>query len=249
MRKYLLLLLSLLLILAFIPGCGGKADAEKNLADAEKELEEVAEDLEDALSVLASPGWPTGKIPDLIPEYPYGEVTNSGDFGDGEYVILISPTNEDELKEYHSLLESAGFAIIDGERGARQGTVALRFQFNTTDTLQIIVSDQGSSSWPSFPGDLLPPDKGTLYGEVHIPTLSDDDKASGNYYTASFSLVDLTEEDCYAYIQKLVDNGWSGGYDMVSKEVSIDGVLCNLTFQFVQYYDGQGDFNLAAWAM
>jgi len=259
-KKYCLTILAILLIFAFIPGCGNKGqsapvtsnsfDSGKNQepSDAEKEIENAGEDLEKAMSALANPGWPTGKISNQIPEYPYGEVKNSGDFGDGEYVILISPTNKEELKNYFSLLENNGFTITDGDRGARLGTVAIRTQFNSSDTLQLIVSDVGTSTWPSLPGNLLPPDKGTLYGEVNITNLSDSDKASGNYYSAGFSLVDLTEEDCFAYVQKLADNGWSGGYDMVTKEMQFEGVTCDLMLQFVQFYDGEADFRLEAWA-
>lgn len=258
MKKYFITILAIFLIFTLIPGCGNKeqsapastnnSDSVKNqeLTDTEKELEKAGEDLEEVLSVLATSGWPTGKISDKIPEYPYGEVKNSGDFGGGEYAILISPTNKDELKEYFNLLESQGFTITDGDQ-ARLGTLSLRFQFNSTDTLQMIVFDAGTSKWPSLPGDLLPPDKGTLYGEVDIVNLSDSDKASGNYYSAGFSLVDLTEEDCLAYVQKLADNGWSGGYDMVTKEMQFDGVTCDLMLQFVQFYDGQADFLLEAW--
>jgi hypothetical protein len=59
--------------------------------------------------------------------------------------------------------------------------------------------------------------------------------------------VDLTEEDCVAFIDKQVSAGWEGSYDMVFKDVTIDGVECRAMLQFVQYYDGQGDFILEAW--
>lgn len=251
MKKYFIVILAIFLIFALIPGCGDNSEKNQGPSEALNELEEAGEaleDLEEAMSFLANPGWPTGKISDKIPEYPYGEVTNSRDFGDGEYAITISPTNKEELEEYFNLLESQGFTITDAGRGARLGTVAIRTQFKSSDTLQLIVSDLGTSEWPAFPGELLPPDKGILYGEVHIPTLSDSDKASGHYYSASFTLVDLTEEDGYAFVDKQVDNGWSGGYDMASKEVQIDGVTCELMFQFVQYDDEQADFILEAWA-
>jgi len=55
-------------------------------------------------------------------------------------------------------------------------------------------------------------------------------------------LIDLTSEDCHAYIQKLVDSGWSGGDDMVFKDVVIDGVTCEVMLQFVQFGDGGADF-------
>ncbi|AGA67764.1 hypothetical protein Desdi_0210 [Desulfitobacterium dichloroeliminans LMG P-21439] len=256
-KNYLIPLCTILLIFAFIPGCGEKEqttpkDSSSTTGQAQEtspqdELEKAGEDLEDVLSALATPGWPTGKISDKVPEYPYGEVKNSGDYGDGEYVILISPTNKDELKEYFNLLEGNGYTLSDGDR-ARLGTLALRFQFNSTDTLQMIVSDAGTSKWPSLPGDLLAPDKGTLDGDVDAVELSDAEKASGNYYSAGFTLVDLTEEDCLAYVQKQVDNGWEGGGDMATKEINIEGVTCDLMLQFVQFYDGQADFRLEAWA-
>lgn len=254
MKKYLISIIALLLIFAFIPGCGNKAatppanEASNTPAAGTPILsDKESQDLENALEALATSGWPTGKISDKVPEYPYGEVKNSGDYGGGEYAILISPTTKDEYKDYLTLLEGEGYTISSENDEARLGTLALRFQFNTSDTLQIIVSEAGSAEWPSFPGDLLPPEKGTLYGEVHIPNLTDSDKANGNYYTAGFSLVDLTEEDCYAYIQKQAENGWDVSYDMATKVIDFEGVTCTLSLQFVQFYDGQADFNLDAW--
>jgi hypothetical protein len=254
MKKLIIILLCLVLGLWLFTGCGNnsasqpenKTPVNDNEGFDEEEIDEAMEDLEEALSYLATPGWPEGKIPDVIPEYTYGEVTNSGDGGDGEYYILISPTNKDELAEYLALLEEEGFTVSDDDY-ARIGTVAIRFQFNSRDTLQMIVTDLGTSEWPKLLGDVLPPDAGTLYGEVYIPELSESDKEYGQYYTASFSLVDLTEEDCVAFIDKQVSAGWEGSYDMVFKDVTIDGVECQAMLQFVQYYDGQGDFILEAW--
>ncbi len=258
MKKYFIILLSLVLIIAFLPGCSSadktpapdsdKTQAESKEPPTDNNSQKNAEaDLDKALSALATPGWPEGKISDKIPKYPYGEVKNSGDFGDGEYVILISPTNKDEYQEYLSLLEGQGFTLSDGDR-ARIGTLSLRFQFNTSDTLQVIVSDLGSGKWPTLPGDVLPPDKGTIMGEVDILNISADDKSQGHYYYAGFTLVDVTEEDCQAFVQKQVANGWEdAGGGMATKEVTFDGVTCDLMFQFVQFYDGQGDFTLEAW--
>jgi hypothetical protein len=250
LKRIFVLTLAIVMILTLLGGCGS---AEKTPANTDQsnsselaEVDQKLEDLEDALSALATPGWPTGKVSDKIPEYPFGEVKNSGDFGDGEYVILISPTTKDELKEYQTQLEAAGYLITYGDRGARLGTLSLRFQFNTADTLQIIVAEAGSGAWPSLAGDLLPPDHGTLLGEVDILKIDADEKAQGHYYYAGFSLIDITEEECYAFVQKQIDNGWDGGYDMASKEMVFDGVACDLMFQFVQYYDGQGDFFCSA---
>jgi len=92
------------------------------------------------------------------------------------------------------------------------------------------------------------PDKGTLYGEVYIPEITDEDKANGSYYIANFSLADLTEEDCAAFIQKQVAGGWEDvGDNMARKEIIFEGVLCELYLQFVQFFNGQGDFSLDAW--
>jgi uncharacterized protein (DUF3820 family) len=257
MKKLLIILLCLVLGLWLLTGCGNndasKTDSSEtpttNKVDEpeeDEELEEEMANLEEALSYLATPGWPEGNIPDVVPEYTYGEVKNSGDGGDGEYYILISPTNEDELAEYLNLLEEQGFTVSDDDR-ARIGTVALNFQFNNSETLQIIVTDSGTSEWPELLGDVLPPDVGTLYGEAYITELSESDNEYGQYYSAGFTLVDLTEEDCIAFIEKQLPNGWEGSYDMVFKDVTIDGVACELMLQFVQYYDGEGDFLLEAW--
>lgn len=257
MKKFLLLFLCLILGMWLLTGCGNNNESpidndedaavgEVDEAIEDEELEEAMVDLEEALSYLATPGWPEGNIPDVIPEYPFGEVKNSGDGGDGEYYILISPTDKDELAEYLTLLEEQGFTVSDDDR-ARIGTVAINFQFNNKETLQMSVTDSGSSEWPKFLGDVLPPDVGTLYGEAYIPELSESDNEYGQYYSASFTLVDLTEEDCIAFIEKQIPNGWEGSYDMIFKDVTIDGVVCELMLQFVQYYDGEGDFLLEAW--
>ena len=100
MKKLIIILLCLVLGLWLFTGCGNnsasqpenKTPVNDNEGFDEEEIDEAMEDLEEALSYLATPGWPEGKIPDVIPEYTYGEVTNSGDGGDGEYYILISPT-------------------------------------------------------------------------------------------------------------------------------------------------------------
>ncbi|NLK65621.1 MAG: hypothetical protein GX289_11090 [Tissierellia bacterium] len=257
MKRIIIIVLCLVLGLWLLIGCSNndtnqpdnKETPSYNEVDepeADEEFDEAMEELGEALSYLATPGWPEGKIPDVIPEYPFGEVTNSGDGGDGQYFILISPTGKDELAEYLTLLEGQGFTV-SGDDSARLGTVAVNFQFNTKEVLQMIVTDLGTSEWPQLMGDVLPPDAGTLYGEVYIAELSKSDKEYGNYYSAGFTLVDLTEEDCVAFIEKQLSNGWEGGYDMIFKDVTIDGVDCELMLQFVQYYDGQGDFLLEAW--
>lgn len=250
MKKYFILILSFLLIFAFLPGCSGTGQtppAESDKANSKNQTD-TEKDLEKAMSALATPGWPTDKISDKIPKYPYGEVKNSGDFGDGEYVILVSPTNKDELKKYQAQLEAAGFTLTDGDNGARLGTLTLRFQFNTSDTLQIIAAEAKTGKWPSLPGGLLPPDKGTIMGDVEIMKIDAAEKAQGHYYYASFTLVDVTEEECKAFVQKQVANGWQDAGDgMATKEMAFDGVTCDLMFQFVQFYDGQGDFLVEAW--
>lgn len=248
MRKILVILLASLLMITLLGGCGSDEKPSQDNSNTAQNDSADLEGLEDALSALATPGWPTDKVSDKIPEYPYGEVKNSGDFGGGEYVILISPTNKEELKEYQNQLETEGFTIADGADSARLGTLSLRFQFNSSDTLQIIVAEAGSGNWPSLAGDLLPPDKGTLLGEVDILNIDEQEKAQGHYYYAGFSLVDVTEEDCYALVQKQIANGWEdAGGDMATKIIDFDGVTCELVFQFVQFYDGQGDFLLEAY--
>ncbi len=257
MKKIISLALCLFLVLFMITGCSGNTDEkavkepskieDSNIDVNDEELDEAMEELSDALSMLATAGWPKGKIPDEIPEYPYGEVTNSGDGGDNDYFILISPTNKDELAEYLSLLKDQGFTISSGEDEARLGTVSIHFQFNGKEHLQMVVYDLGNADWSGFIGGVLKPEKGTLYGEPYIPTLTADDNDYGQYYTASFSLVDLTEDDCYEYIARHSDNGWRESGDMAFKDVTIDGVECELMLQFVQYYDGQADFLLEAW--
>ncbi|HCX62727.1 MAG TPA: hypothetical protein DHU59_09850 [Clostridiales bacterium] len=252
MKKIITLALCLFLLLFSMTGCGGGNAEQKTvqepqkIEEADKELEEAMNDLGEALSLLATPGWPKGKISDYVPEYPYGEVTNSGDGGDGEYFILISPTNEDELSEYLSLLENQGFTV-SGDDEARSGTLNIRFQFNTKETLQMIVFDVGTSDWPDFIGDVLKPEKGTIYDEAYIRKVSSDENSNGLYYSAGFSLIDLSEEDCYEYIARHSDNGWRESGDMAFKDVTIDGIECELMLQFVQYYDGVADFLIEAW--
>jgi len=251
MKKIITLALCLFLLLFSMTGCGGNAEQKsvqepQKIEEADKELEEAMDDLGEALSLLATPGWPKGKISDDVPEYPYGEVTNSGDGGDGEYFILISPTNGDELAEYLSLLEDKEY-IVSGDDEARLGTLNIRFQFNTKETLQMVVYDAGTSEWSGFLGDVLNPEKGIMYDEPYIMVIDDDEKSSGHYYSASFSLIDLTEEDCYEYISRHSDNGWRESGDMAFKDVTIDGVECELMLQFVQYYDGVADFLIEGW--
>lgn len=257
MKKILIALLCLVLALSIFAGCTkneetgspgstGNPQADEGGEEA-GELEEAMKNLDEALSQLATPGWPKDNIPDAIPEYPYGEVKNSGDGGDGEYYILISPTDKDDLAEYLALLEEQGFTVSGDDR-ARIGTLEINFQFNSSETLQMSVYDSGTSEWPELLGGVLPPDTGILYGDAYIPELSESDNANGQYYSASFTLADLTEEDCVAFMEKQIPSGWEGSsYDMISKEVTIDGVVCELMLQFVQYYDGEGDFNLEAW--
>ncbi len=252
--KKIAFVLCLFLLLFSITGCSGNsekktADEPKNVEASgvnDKESEEAMEDLGEALSMLATPGWPKGKISDDVPEYPYGEVTNSGDGGNDDYLILISPTNEDELSEYMSLLEDKGF-VVSGDDEARLGTLNIRFQFNNKDTLQMSVLDEGSSEWPGFIGDVLKPEKGTLYGEAYVQEITSGDKDNGQYYSASFSLIDLTEENCYEYIARHSENGWRESGDMAFKDVTIDGVECELMLQFYQYDDGVADFLIEAW--
>ena len=189
---------------------------------------------------LTVPGWPEGKIPSDIPPYTQGRVVNSGGSED-EYMILVE-TNRDELQEYLKELEDVGW-YVDYDRSypsSRLRNITLQFQFNSSTMLQMTVYVRKLGPWPAdqLPADIVPPEKGTLIGEVQIFGLDDD----GIQYVVRYDYDGLTDADVSDYVAKLIERGWSGDEYQLYKDVEWNGDLYEAWIE-PWYDEGAWSFN------
>lgn len=221
------------LSVVFIGGLSAVWAADEGLPEhLSEELEKVFEGALQGYGFTV-PGWPEGKIPAEIPPYTRGKVVNSGGSPD-DYMILVE-TNRDELQEYLQKLEDLGW-YVDHDRNypsSRLRNITLNFQFNSSTMLQISVYVRKMGSWPQdkLPADIFPPEKGTLIGEVDIIS-SDDD---GMLYYFVYDYDGLTEQDVMDYVNKLIEQGWSGDEYMVAKQVEWNGRIFEASIE--PWYD------------
>ncbi|NLO39556.1 MAG: hypothetical protein GX115_08820 [Ruminiclostridium sp.] len=176
-------------------------------------------------------GWPGESIPAEIPEYPKGDVVNSGGTPD-DYAILVDNTTEEDLDEYMQTLKEKGWYTSSDY--ASKGNITLHFQFNGKNFLQITVYVEKLGSWPAdkLPAEIVPPDKGMQIGDVEINDISDG--AAAYYITFEYS--GLSEDDVREYMQSYLDKGWGGDQYMVKRTIKWKGKQFEVDME--PYYDG-----------
>lgn len=170
--------------------------------------------------LLTKEGWPSGSVPDELPEYVGGEIVNSGGSAD-DFTILVDNTDDDALDNYMGKLKDAGWSVTidnDDQKEAVSGPYTLSFQWNSPDFLQINLMTIEQGSWPydELPPDLIPPETGMLVGEISIQ--KDDDSM---YFVYTFDGLD--GDATVDYMMMLIDNGWKGDDMFVSKTFEWNG--------------------------
>lgn len=166
---------------------------------------------------MTSTGWSKDDIPGEIPEYTRGEVIRAaGD--EKEYTILIDNTSEGDLQEYLKTLADNGW--YTSEDYASWKNISLHFDFNRNNQLQMSVYVHELGTWPAdeVPADIVPPEKGTMIGEVEIYHDSRYDR-----YDIIFVYDGLTEDDVYKYMELCQGRGWEGDEYIIDKIITWKG--------------------------
>nr|HML45158.1 hypothetical protein [Clostridia bacterium] len=168
----------------------------------------------------ASPGegWPAGAVPSALPAYAEGRIANSG--GDAtEYTIVVGETNKEALARYLEALQRSGWIVAgdDGDAQAVMGSHTVRLKWNDSAStwLQIDVHTVQAGAWPSeeIPPDILRPQAGALVGSVTVLQTAE------NMWYFNYTYDGTDEATARAYMELLIENGWSGDDAMVFKEM------------------------------
>jgi hypothetical protein len=182
--------------------------------------EETAEstDSGDLTDLMPKEGWPAAQVPADLPAYTDGKVVNSGGEAD-DYYIKIENTSPEALSRYAEELQNAGWSVSESD--AVKGVYRVVFDWNDSAStfLQIEIIAEEVTGWPygEIPPDIVPPDTGTLVGAT---PLSGSDE--GGWYF-NFIIDGMDQEAASAYMQKLLNSGWSGDISMIFKDVTWNG--------------------------
>ena len=190
--------------------------------------------------LLTKEGWPVESIPEELPEYTEGEIVNSGGSAD-DFTILVDNTDDDALDNYMDKLKDAGWIVTidnDDQKEAALGPYTLSFQWNGPGFLQInlMIIEQGSWPYDELPPDLIPPETGTLVGEISIQ--KDDDRM---YFVYTFDGID--EDAAVDYMMMLIDNGWKGDDMFVSKTFEWNGKKHKASIELYETIESRSSFS------
>lgn len=190
--------------------------------------------------LLSKEGWPSGSVPEELPEYTEGEIVNSGGSAD-DFTILVDNTDDDALDNYMGKLKDAGWIVTidnDDQKEAVSGPYTLSFQWNGPDFLQINLMTIEQGSWPydELPPDLIPPETGTLVGEISIEQYDD-----SMYFVYTFDGLD--EDAAAGYMMMLIDNGWEGDDMFVRKIVEWNGKKYKATIELYETIETRSSFS------
>lgn len=103
---------------------------------------------------------------------------------------------------------------------------------NTELQISIQVGEFGSWPYDKLPAEIIPPDKGTLVGEVE---LTDTSSVTSETYSIIYDFDGLTDADVEQYIQQLIQNGWKGDVYMVKRVVEWKGKQYNISIEPMKY--------------
>ncbi len=191
--------------------------------------------------LLPKEGWPSGSVPEELPEYTEGEIVNSGGSAD-DFTILVDNTDADALDNYMKKLKEAGWIVTtdyDDQKEAVLGLYTLSFQWNAPEFLQISIVTAKQGSWPydELPPDLIPPEIGTLAEEISIQEYDDDSM----YFVYTFDGLD--RDAVTDYMMMLIDNGWKGDDMFISKTVEWKGKKYKATIELYETIETRSSFS------
>lgn len=196
--------------------------------------------------LISKKGWPSGSVPDELPEYTEGEIVNSGGAAD-DFTILVDNTNADALENYMNRLKEAGWIVTrdyDDQKEAVLGPYTLSFQWNASDFLQITIMTIEQGSWPydELPPDLIPPETGMLVGEISIQQYDD-----SMYFVYTFDGLDW--DASVGYMMMLIDNGWKGDDMFVSKNFEWNGKKYEASIEHYETIETRSSYSFNMWAI
>lgn len=191
-------------------------------------------------SLIPKDGWPSGSVPEELPEYTEGEIVNSGGSAD-DFTILVDNTDNDALDNYMRKLKDAGWIVTmdyDDQKEAVSGPYTLSFQWNGPGFLHINIMTIEQGSWPydELPPDLIPPETGKLVGEISI-----DQNDDSMYFVYTFDGLD--EDAAAEYMMMLIDNGWEGDDMFVRKFVEWNGKKYKATIELFETIETRSSFS------
>ncbi len=234
-----------------VKASSGKAAKSDNdfASSTDEDSEEEADSSSDSplagLPLDIGASWPTDLAPAELPEYPSGIVTASGEDG-GVLYIKIKDTNQSDLSVYLGRLQSSGWIVTsdDTEAEALLGMYTVDFDLQGGgEYLQISVYASEAGTWPSneLPSDILPPETGTLVEKIEILESSQDVW----YFNYTYDGID--EGAASAYMEMLLQNGWSGDNYMVSKSIEWNGKKYDASIEIYETLDTRTTFTCNYW--
>jgi len=190
--------------------------------------------------LLPKSGWPSGSVPRELPEYTDGEIINSGGSAD-DFTILVRNTDAEALDNYMNKLKEAGWIVTmdyDEQKKAVLGPYSLTIQTSgqgSSLSINIITAEQGSWPYDKLPPDLLPPETGTLVGDIEIEYHGD-----MMYFVYTFD--DMDEDAAADYMMMLIDNGWKGDETYVSKTFEWNGKKYKASIEVYEIIETRSSF-------
>ncbi len=226
--KSILLAALVVIVLVLLTACGSESEP----------TEETDTSTQSDISQVSMTEWPTDKMGDL-PEYPNGEVINHGDFGNGEYVVKVEGTNNDELKAYIDSLANDGWTVTDNS--AEKGIYRADFSFFTADDqLQIILRTADVSEWPGedeLPTALFAPEGYTL---TDVDLSPNGDNAWLFYYTCQ----GMDQAAVDKYVKDLQAKGWVGDTSQMTTQTKWNGKSCDMMLELYGLDGGNASFTV-----
>jgi len=189
--------------------------------------------------LLPKTGWPSEHVPKELPEYTGGEIANSGGFVD-DFYIFVDETDDDALNNYINKLKKNGWIVTrdyDDEKEAVLGPHTLYIRWNSEDSLQMNLMTVKQGSWPydKLPPDLIPPETGTLVGEISIQEYDDI-----TYFVYTYDGID--SDAAAEYMKMLIDNGWEGDSTYISKTFEWNGKKYSASVEIYETIETRSSF-------
>lgn len=225
-----------------------QADDEGDSGEATDQSQGISDmsGISGLMSSMLENSWPTDALPSELPEYAEGEYVNSGGSAD-DYYVLVENTDQDALDRYLAALNAAGWIVSTSTNDgiAMLGVYEVVFGWRNSDAthLQINVRTALAGQWlyDDIPPDILPPETGTLATAMTLEG-SDED---GRYI--SFTMDGMDEAEAMDYFQLLVENGWSGEYPMVFKDIDWNGKRYSASIAIYEIVDTRSIFSCDLW--
>jgi len=212
------LFITAILLLLTVAGCtpqpGGQPTADTPQTSGEQRQTDLA-------PVIPKQGWPVELVPSELPEYTRGAIVNSGE-DDGTVYIKIRDTDKDALGQYLDELKTAGWIVTGDSHEAKAVNGLHTIDFNWQgggSLLQMSLHTGQAGAWPSdqIPPDILPPQTGALVDAVEILEVTE------NAWYFNYTYDGIDQAAARQYMELLLENGWSGGDAMITKEFEWNG--------------------------